>query len=195
MKFESVLVAFLRGTIIAAFLVPATMFGSGAQSEARLREKIPRFEDYVTTEEFQGAPAALRFPRFAAESIRGKLRGYMKGKPNLGGHYEFVTWGCGTNCTAGAIVDLQTGVVYSPPLTERTKWLPEYQGWGICAQSWDGTWETRSNSRLVVVSCGWNYDAKGKNWPDVYYLLWQGNRFTELLHVRPPKRWKPAGGS
>ena len=162
------------------------MLGSAAESEAKVGQTIPRFEDYLTTQRFQGPPTALKFSRFAADSIRSYLRG-MSGKPNLAGHYEFVMWGCGTNCTAGAVVDLKTGVVYSPPLTERTKWLPEYRGWGICAQSWEGPWETRVNSRLVIVSCGQNFDEQGKNWPDVYYLLWQDNRFKELLHVKPPK--------
>jgi len=39
----------------------------------------------------------------------------------------------------------------------------------------------------MIVRCGSNYDAAGINHPDVYYLLWEGNRFRELLHIKPPR--------
>ena len=34
--------------------------------------------------------------------------------PNFAGHYVLATWGCGTQCTQVAIVDLKTGFVYHP---------------------------------------------------------------------------------
>jgi hypothetical protein len=37
--------------------------------------------------------------------------------PNFAGHYIVVTWGCGSQCVMGAIVDLKTGIVYDPPLS------------------------------------------------------------------------------
>ena len=34
---------------------------------------------------------------------------------NFGGHYCFVSWGCGSPCQESAIVDLKTGLVYQGP--------------------------------------------------------------------------------
>jgi len=180
----------LPATAILILLVATTVILGEVQDRNSTERRLPRFQDYAVSESevFRGPAAALKLPASAASDVRAKLTENATGQPNFAGHYEFVTWGCGTNCTAGAIVDFKTGIVYSPPLNERTRWLPEYRGWGICAASWDGPWEARIDSRLIVISCGWNYDAQGKNWPDVYYLVWRENQFNELLHIRPPKK-------
>jgi hypothetical protein len=190
MSLESSKSIFVRAsTIVVLFaFAPAHSSKAEQQNTGGGAGQVPRFQDYLVNEVFGGPAAPLKIPRTAGSDVRAKLPENSSRKPNFAGHYEFVTWGCGTNCTAGAVVDLKTGDVYSPPLTERTEWLPEYRGWGICAQSWDGPWEVRVDSRLMMISCGWNYDAQGKNWPDVYYLVWQENRFREVLHVRPPKK-------
>ena len=148
---ESITAAIVRVAVVVVLFAPKIPARAEVQNKGRAEQPIPRFEEYAVNDAFRGSPAALRFSRFAADNIRSKLRDHMSGQPNLAGHYEFVTWGCGTNCTAGAIVDLKTGIVYSPPLTERTEWLPEWRGWGICAQSWEGPWEVRIESRLIII--------------------------------------------
>jgi hypothetical protein len=84
-----------------------------------------------------------------------------------------------------------TGIVYPPPLGEQTGWNPGWGRWAICSALFDDNpIEYRVNSRLMIIRCGWNYDAAGVNHPDVYYLLWEGNRFRELLHIKPPRSLK-----
>lgn len=36
---------------------------------------------------------------------------------DFGGHYSVVTWGCGTQCQLGAIIDNNTGMVYEIPVS------------------------------------------------------------------------------
>jgi hypothetical protein len=58
---------------------------------------------------------------------------YKNAGLNFAGHYSIVTWGCGTNCEYGAIVDLQTGIVYAIPTAS-------------------GGYGYKKNSRLLVVN-------------------------------------------
>ena len=89
-------------------------------------------------------------------------------------------------CAAGAIVDLQNGAVSPPPLGGTGYRLAALDS---CAATFDDTgYEYRRDSSLMIVRCGCNYDASGKNRPDIYYLLWEGNGFKELLHIRAKKR-------
>ena len=42
----------------------------------------------------------------------------------------------------------------------------------------------RVQSRLMIITCRWNYDAAGINHPDVYYLLWEGTCSRQLLRIQ-----------
>jgi hypothetical protein len=87
--------------------------------------------------------------------------------------------------------------VYSAPLHEKTKWLSGFERWGVCPADWPESIDHpdmppaipsqfRADSRLMVITCGWNYGAALINHPDVYYLLWEGDHFRELRHIKPP---------
>lgn len=43
--------------------------------------------------------------------------GYNDSEVNFGGHYILVTWGCGSPCSSGAIVDVFNGNVFPIPTT------------------------------------------------------------------------------
>jgi len=74
------------------------------------------------------------------------------------------------------------------PWANKKVGTPDGGRWAICSGLFDGNaFEFGVNSRLMIVRCGSNYDAAGINHPDVYYLLWEGNRFRELLHIKPPR--------
>lgn len=117
--------------------------------------------------------------------FRTRLAEAAKEPPDFAGHYKFAIWGCGSNCAAGAIVDLQSGEVYAPPLGGKGE---GWQRWISCTGLLDSTgYEYHLNSRLMIVRCGWSFDQDGKNRPDVYYLLWEGTQFRQLLNI-PMKR-------
>jgi hypothetical protein len=91
---------------------------------------VPRFEDF-TIDVFSGKSAdpILRTSeeRLYRTAIRqGVSKGWgavdgTTGKelaapgPNFAGHYDIVTWGCGSPCLMAAIVDLRTGRIFPPP--------------------------------------------------------------------------------
>lgn len=75
---------------------------------------VPRFESYPAKPytgknakpDLNGDPSTKMY--------RTQIKEWAKEKPNFAGHYILATWGCGTNCTQFAIVDVITGKVYHP---------------------------------------------------------------------------------
>jgi hypothetical protein len=53
----------------------------------------------------------------AAREFRTRLREAAREKPNFAGHFIVTTWGCGTECVEGAIIDARTGRVFMLPFT------------------------------------------------------------------------------
>lgn len=144
---------------------------------------LPRFEDYRIKEPWQGRPPKLQLSSSSERMFRTNLTNAAKEQPNFAGHYRVTYWGCGSNCSAGAVVDLQTGIVWRPPLAK-----PGGRGWERwieCTACFDGADnEFHSDSRLMIVRCGLNYsDRLKKNSPDTYYFVWEENRFRQLLFV------------
>jgi hypothetical protein len=146
----------------------------------------PRFGDYPAQADWHGSAASIKLITRSERMFRTRLTEAAKEPPDFAGHYKFAGWGCGSLCGAGAIIDLQSGDVYQPPLAEQGG---GWQHWISCAASFDGTgYEYHLTSKLMIVRCGSNFDQSGKNWPDVYYLLWEGTGFKTLLHI-PKKRF------
>ena len=142
---------------------------------------VPRFEDYPQPTDWHGPVAPIKLITRSERMFRTRLTEASQEQPDFAGHYKFAGWGCGSNCGAGAIVDLQTGEVYAPPLGGKGE---GWQRWISCTALFDGTgYEYHPNSRLMIVRCGWNFDQDGKNRPDVYYLLWEKTQFRQLLHI------------
>ena len=85
--------------------------------------RLPRFEDYTVTEQWPG-PANLKLTTRSERMFRTNLTNAAKEPPNFAEHYRVTYWGCGSNCSAGALIDLQTGTVYQLPLAK-----PNGSGW------------------------------------------------------------------
>jgi hypothetical protein len=145
--------------------------------------RVPRFEDYPVKELWQTQPPSPKLSTSSERMFRTNLRNAAKEQPNFAGHYRVTYWGCGSNCSAGAVVDLQTGTVFPPPLAKSGGL--GWQRWIDCPACFDGANnEFHSDSRLMIVRCGLNYsDRLQKNIPDTYYFLWDGNRFRQLLFI------------
>lgn len=78
----------------------------------------PRFEDFPVSVEFRSKPARVDLSSHPeARTFRTKLREGAKEGPNFAGHYTVVSWHCGTECQAVAIVDAKTGRVYFAPFS------------------------------------------------------------------------------
>jgi len=143
---------------------------------------LPRFEEYPSPTDWRGPAAAVKLITRSEQMFRTLLLEAGRQPPNFAGHYRITYWGCGSNCSASAVVDLQTGDIYPPFLGGKGQ---GWERWISCTASFEGTDdEFYLDSRLMIVRCGLNVDPNGKNKPDLYYLLWEGTKFKELLHPR-----------
>ena len=163
-----------QGGIIAAVrTVILTSVAIGLVMTAQVRNaRIPRFEDFPITEHWNGVPATVRLTTPWERMFRTRLSDAGKKQPNFAGHYRIVIWGCGSNCRAGAVVDLTTGSVFPPPLAAHGE---GWDHWAMGSEEIQRSIDSRANSRLAVV--------RSMDVPDVYYFVWENDRFTEILHT------------
>jgi hypothetical protein len=86
--------------------------GTGQFKAQRVRSvRLPQFNDYPATI-YSGR---TRQPDMAsdpdARTYRTRLRDAAKGPVNFAGEYVLATWGCGTTCLMGAVINARTGHV------------------------------------------------------------------------------------
>jgi len=134
-------------------------------------------------ETWNGVSAPVKLASRSERMFRTNLTNAAKEPPNFAGHYRLMFWGCGSNCAAGALIDLETGEVSQPPQAR-----PNASGWDrwiISAGMMEGAGiDFRIDSRLVVVRSGISYSERvNKNIPNVAYFLWEDNRFRRILFV------------
>src|ERR1700744_3199878 len=79
----------------------------------------PRFEDYPAATDWHGPAPPVKLVTRSEEMFQTRLTEGAKEPANFAGHYRFTFWGCGASCSASAIIDLETGDVYAPPLAEK----------------------------------------------------------------------------
>lgn len=75
------------------------------------QSRVPQFKEYPITEAYIGKTAPLIITR-EDKLFRTRLREAAKEKPNFAGRYIVTTWGCGTSCVMGAVIDAKTGKVH-----------------------------------------------------------------------------------
>jgi hypothetical protein len=144
---------------------------------------IPRFEDFSVIEKWDQTRVSLRLTTPSERMFRTNLTHAAKGPPNFAGHYRITFWGCGSVCSAGALIDLHTGEVFQLPLAKADG--RGWERWIMCTASFEGANdEFHIDSRLMVVRCGLNYsDRTQKNIPDTHYFLWETDHFQQLLNI------------
>lgn len=112
-----------------------------------------------------------------AKAYRTRLRDAVRGTANFAGHYSLATWGCGTSCAMGAVVDRLNGHV---------AFLPSV----CCTEHWSDNFEPivwRPNSRLIVMSGKINEEG-----PDVvHYFTLDGDAVREVRSVPFPSDTAP----
>jgi len=144
--------------------------GCAIATRAQTSATVPQFRDYPVTQVFRGPNANVALDTAEKTNYRTRLREASRQKANFAGHYVLTTWGCGTTCTYGAVVDLATGqVVFLPATTCCWGELdPRYQPVAF-----------RLQSRLLVLSG--MLDEKG-NRGDHFFEFKNGG-FTHILTI------------
>lgn len=107
---------------------------------------VPRFEDYPAPTDWHGPAAPVRLVIRSERMFQARLTEGAKKPPVFAGHYSFPGWGCGSVCIAGAIIDLQTGDVYAPPLAQK--------GWEGAAHWISCTAAFRNAIRMCTICSG-----------------------------------------
>lgn len=150
-----------------SILLATLVLGLGLSAIAQ-GPRIPTFNQYPARVErvrtkainFRGNPDARRFRTVLTEALRDGI--------NFAGHYVVASWGCGTACQIGAIIDTRNGEVF---------WPKELAG---VYTIFDEPIRHRANSRLVIVS---QVPAtKADNREDNYYE-WKNNRLRLIRSV------------
>lgn len=163
------------------FAVVLTLFAVYAQKYDA--KNPPRFQDFPVKETWSPPPAPLKLTTGSERMFKTQLTNAAKLPPNFAGHYEIGYWGCGSICSAAAVIDLKTGDVYQPPLavSNATAW----DRWIMCPGRFENAEDDfHVDSRLMIVRCGLNYSERlQKNIPDTWYFVWEQNHFRELLFV------------
>ncbi len=143
-----------------------TLLAEGVQSQTR----VPQFKDFPAPETYRGRNAPLVLTR-DDRMFRTRLRDAAKQKPNFAGHYIVTTWGCGTSCLVGAVIDAKTGKVH---------W------WDFTLCCWEDVdenfkpFEFRLDSKLIVFS-GARSEKDGDN--GAHFYKFERGRFVHLHSV------------
>jgi hypothetical protein len=174
------------------FVVSACQLLLAQTSDPAVETKHPpRFEEYPA-EVWAGIPAPVKVTTRSERMFVTRLKEAGKGPPDFAGRYKFAGWGCGSVCAAGAIVDLQTGVVFPPPLgsSEKTAWA----GWMFAGGPVPGPYvEYRQDSRLMIVrTIGGGRPPRDFTYlQETYYLVWETDHFREITRVSTPIYRRP----
>jgi hypothetical protein len=104
------------GDMIRLFVLGLLVAASGA---ARAQD-APSFSDYPAAAAFHGRNTAPLLVTKDARQFRTMIREGARQPPNFDGHYIAWTWGCGTDCESGAIIDAATGKVVMLPVVAGT---------------------------------------------------------------------------
>jgi hypothetical protein len=157
----------LTGSVLVGVALLATL-------NVNAQTGVPRFTDYPVHEKYVGKTAPLVLSR-EARMFRTRLNDAARGKPNFAGRFIVTTWGCGTECMQGAIIDAKTGRVFMLPFS-LCCWAPS-----TVDENFKPV-EFRLNSNLIVLAGARN--EKDGDYATRFYR-WQNNRLVLLKTVTP----------
>lgn len=137
--------------------------------------RVPKFRDYPVREVFRGRPARVILTP-EGRTFRTRLRDAARERPNFAGRYVVTTWGCGTGCRLGAIVDLKTG---------RVHWLPHpLCCWPYGKPPYPEPLAFRLDSRLIVLTGARGETDEREGEVGVHFYEFRNGRFRHL-HAAP----------
>ncbi|HJU18756.1 MAG TPA: hypothetical protein VJ770_20070 [Stellaceae bacterium] len=145
------------------------------------QEQSPRFADHPGAARFTGRNAVPVLASAEARRFRTMIRDGARRKPNFDGHYIVTTWGCGTDCEMGAIIDAISGGVVS---------LPVVAGSLQDATAGSTHFDYRLDSNLLVMN-----GMIGEEPPmGTHYFTFDGSRLALLKTIpKPEKHWDTPG--
>ena len=156
------------------FTLPAVLCGAAliaAHSAAVAQERVPRFDDYPVRAIYRGRPARVVLTP-DNRLFRTRLREAARQPTNFAGHYVVTTWGCGTGCRSGAVVDLKSGRVYPLP--------HQLCCWPYGEPPYPEPLEFRPHSRLIVLTGARGATETEDGEVGVHFYEFRNGRFRHL---------------
>lgn len=139
---------------------------------------LPTFDEYkVEVSNAKPKPVKLVGNK-NARMFRTRLREANKGDVNFAGHYIFTTWGCGTSCAQGAIIDTKTGIVYFPEET----WVMSF---GFLGED-DIPLQYQPDSKLFILNGTSGEDGEY----GIGYFVWEGNKFKRIKFIKSDRQYQ-----
>jgi hypothetical protein len=121
---------------------------------------------------YQGCVARPDLGTEFARSYRTRILEAARGRPNFAGKYIVTTWGCGTGCSQGAIIDAQTGKVTGLPSA--------HSAFGGRMTTHD--YAHRADSRLLVITG--KLGEEDETW-GYHHFAMEGGEFKFIKSVIP----------
>ncbi len=124
----------------------------------------PWFADHAADQERFVGTTPVEIDADTIPRIREALLDAADRPANFAGRYRVVTWGCGSGCFGGAILDKKDGAVWELPFAAHRRFGTIYD-----------PLQYRADSRLLVVTGNLNEERDG-----TFYFVWDGQTLTEL---------------
>lgn len=122
--------------------------------------KVPIYNGTLKEPNFKSLPGSKMFITRITEGCKEGI--------NFAGKYTLITWGCGSTCQSGVIVDRTNGKIYDDYLT----------AYGS---------EFRKDSKLIILNSGLIEPNKKLIWfhsvVDLEYKIWDKNKFQDIHYL------------
>lgn len=145
-----------------------------------LAQKTPTYSQYSAKVERKTAKKVNLKSHTEAKFFRTNLkRALANSDINFGGKYILTSWGCGSGCTQGAIIDVHTGNVFFPVELQGV-----YAG-GLSLGEHDMI-EYKKNSNLLIIYgyAGGGFKPETPTHHGIYYYKWNGKAFKLLKFIK-----------
>lgn len=163
-RLKLVLTFFLTASSALAADIPASPCAPAA---------LPSYEDFAAAPETIAERPALKRDTAFAREYRTRLSEGLRELPiNFAGHYVMVTFGCGSTCLYGGMVDARTGEATALPFL--------VDSFGSDKVDIDDPLLYRVDSRLVII-LGMLRDED--EIPRQYFFEWTNEKLTPLCHA------------
>jgi hypothetical protein len=165
----------MTGRIVLVFVATVVL---GQQAG---HTSIPTFKDFPVDGPWRGTVPLLKLESPSERMFRTQFRMAAQKPANFAGHYRIAVWGCGTQCLAGGLVNLETGAVLPMPGTYPRE---DLKAWVFCNSAFgDSGIKTHLESRLLVLRCADAIGRDGGNYLHTRYFVLDEGTFKKIAET------------
>jgi hypothetical protein len=191
MKFDALLASLLFALISQISSLAWAAQEEDGYNEVTIRPSdlpsdAPRFEKFPA-KRYTGKNATVDlFSDPLTKAYRTRIKEWSKERPNFAGHFILATWGCGTDCTQLAIIDVITGKVFHPSGVTSNVAVNVHEKLLEGGNLWhaSGAIKFQADSRLLVLI---GSPEEDNNRRGISFYVWNENHLSLVKFVH--KAW------